>query len=277
MKRILVAIDSSAVSGDVLRATVDLASAVRAHVSLLHVVEGAGDAYESGEALLSAARAQLDELTAGAPASGVEILQPARGIAWQGICESARTCDADLVSIGAHGYGPFERVLGTTAAKVVNHCGRSVLVVRRWRGPPRRMLVALDDSERKEVVRDYAVLLARRTNGRLRLFRSVDMPSVVPADMLQQYPTIEEALRQAAARALGEEARLVPPELLDGVGAEHGAKAWPTICAAARDYDADLVVMGSHGFGLVDRLLGTTAARVVNHADRSVLVVKRPW
>ena len=37
---------------------------------------------------------------------------------------------------------------------------------------------------------------------------------------------------------------------------------------------ADLIVVGSHGYSGIDHLLGTTAARVVNHADRSVLVVR---
>jgi nucleotide-binding universal stress UspA family protein len=35
-----------------------------------------------------------------------------------------------------------------------------------------------------------------------------------------------------------------------------------------------LIVIGSHGFSGIDRLLGTTAGRVVNHADRSVIVVR---
>jgi nucleotide-binding universal stress UspA family protein len=34
------------------------------------------------------------------------------------------------VVLGSHGYSGFDRILGTTAAKVVNHCDRSVLVVR---------------------------------------------------------------------------------------------------------------------------------------------------
>ena len=49
---------------------------------------------------------------------------------------------------------------------------------------------------------------------------------------------------------------------------------WSAICAAAREHDADLIVLGAHGYDAVDHILGTTAAKVVNHADRSVLVVK---
>ena len=40
----------------------------------------------------------------------------------------------------------------------------------------------------------------------------------------------------------------------------------------ARRYD--LIVIGSHGYSGIDRLIGTTAAKVVNHAKQSVLVVR---
>ncbi len=54
------------------------------------------------------------------------------------------------------------------------------------------------------------------------------------------------------------------------------AAPWDGICRAAREHDADMIVIGSHGYGALDRLLGTTAAKVVNHADRNVLVVRTP-
>jgi len=52
--------------------------------------------------------------------------------------------------------------------------------------------------------------------------------------------------------------------------------AWDSIVRTAGEVDADLIVVGSHGYTGVDRLLGTTAAKVVNHADRNVLVVRTP-
>ena len=44
----------------------------------------------------------------------------------------------------------------------------------------------------------------------------------------------------------------------------------------AREEDVDLIVLGSHGFDVLDRIVGTIAAKVVNHADRAVLVVRSP-
>jgi universal stress protein F len=52
------------------------------------------------------------------------------------------------------------------------------------------------------------------------------------------------------------------------------ATPWDGICRAGREEAADLIAIGSHGYGGLDRLLGTTAAKVVNHADRNVLVVR---
>ena len=43
----------------------------------------------------------------------------------------------------------------------------------------------------------------------------------------------------------------------------------------ATDLDVDLIVVGSHRYHGLDRVLGTVATKVVNHADRSVFVVHR--
>jgi nucleotide-binding universal stress UspA family protein len=49
---------------------------------------------------------------------------------------------------------------------------------------------------------------------------------------------------------------------------------WEAVCSAAREVSADLILIGSHGYSGIDRLLGTTAAKIVNHADRPVLVAR---
>ena len=52
------------------------------------------------------------------------------------------------------------------------------------------------------------------------------------------------------------------------------APPWEALCLCAQAHEADLIVIGSHGYGGLDRILGTTAARVVNHARCSVFVVR---
>jgi nucleotide-binding universal stress UspA family protein len=140
----------------------------------------------------------------------------------------------------------------------------------------KRILVALDSSPRARGVLAAAVDLARRTGAKLRLLRAVGLPPELPATLWAMPPNqLLESFLVTARREIDELAKSAPPELVEGSSATVGV-AWDTICAAAREHDADLIVIGSHGYGLLDRLLGTTAAKVVNHADRSVLVVREP-
>ena len=81
---------------------------------------------------------------------------------------------------------------------------------------------------------------------------------------------LEEA--QAHLRTLVQD---IGPGVTAGALAELGTP-WRAVCDAARAQGVDLVVIGTHGFGGVDRLLGTTAAKIVNHAPCSVLVARPP-
>jgi nucleotide-binding universal stress UspA family protein len=138
----------------------------------------------------------------------------------------------------------------------------------------KRILVGLDSSKRARKVLDAAVDLARHMGAKVRLFRAVGLPPELPATMWAMPPSqMLETFLASSRRELEELARAVPAELLDGTTTQIGV-AWDAICAAARELDADMIVIGSHGYGLLDRVLGTTAAKVVNHADRSVLVVR---
>lgn len=138
------------------------------------------------------------------------------------------------------------------------------------------ILVALDSSPRAPVVLAAAIELARRLGGQLILFRAVGLPLDIPEEALSQPPSaLAGILESKARRDLDARAREVPPELFRKTSVKVGI-AWEAICRDAREEGADLVVIGSHGFSGMDRLLGTTAARVVNHADRSVIVVRDP-
>jgi nucleotide-binding universal stress UspA family protein len=50
---------------------------------------------------------------------------------------------------------------------------------------------------------------------------------------------------------------------------------WQEILNVAQAVDVDLIVLGSHRYHGADRILGTVASKIVNHADRDVLVVHR--
>jgi nucleotide-binding universal stress UspA family protein len=138
----------------------------------------------------------------------------------------------------------------------------------------KRILVALDGSPRAKNVVTTAAMLATKLGGELHLFRSVGIPAGVPSDAWRTSETsLLELLRDEASKYLAAESAALPAAINGGYSVDVGV-AWDAICATAQRVRADLIVIGSHGYGALDRVLGTTAAKVVNHADRSVLVVR---
>jgi nucleotide-binding universal stress UspA family protein len=84
----------------------------------------------------------------------------------------------------------------------------------------------------------------------------------------------EDELRQQAAKQLK---ALVAEQVPAGVPARRivaEGRIYREILNAARTIGADLIVMGSHHPELKDYLLGPNAAKVVRHADCSVMVVR---
>ena len=136
------------------------------------------------------------------------------------------------------------------------------------------ILVALDGSTRGPAVLARATAMARAGGERVLLFRSIGLPADVPQDLWRstEKPLLD-VLEQRAKDYLAQCETLVPAEIRGGTQVVVGAP-WQSICEAARSVRADLIVVGSHGYSGVDRLLGTTAAKVVDHAPCSVLVVR---
>ncbi len=137
-----------------------------------------------------------------------------------------------------------------------------------------RIIVALDTSPRAAHVLDTAIDFARRVGGKLKLFRAVTLPADVPLTRYMNAPgdlaqmLLGDAMKDLTALNLG-----IPENLSDGVEARI-ASPWKGICEIAKETKADLIVIGSHGYSGIERLLGTTAATVVNHAECSVLIVR---
>ena len=138
----------------------------------------------------------------------------------------------------------------------------------------KRILVALDASDRAGLVLTAAARLAELADAKLVLFRAINVPSELPRELLTVTDLrLEDILKRNAHEGLERMAATLRPDLVEGISTDLAAP-WDGICRAGRTHDADLIVIGSHGFSGIDHLLGTTAAKVVNHADRNVLVVR---
>ncbi len=136
------------------------------------------------------------------------------------------------------------------------------------------LLVALDSSPRAPKVLETAVELAQKTGAKLYLLRSVGLPPEIPMTPFGLSPDgFLQVLVDESKKALEAAAAGAPKELIAGTETRVGTP-WATICEVAKEKKVDLIVVGSHGYGGVDRLIGTTAAKVVNHAECSVLVAR---
>ena len=147
----------------------------------------------------------------------------------------------------------------------------------RWvySGPTmKRILVCLDASPRAAFVLATASNLAVKTGAKLVLLRSVGLPAEIDQEFyVHAAASMTDLLVDKAKKELDLLAKDLPAGIVEGYDVHIGTP-WDTICREAKARDCDLVVLGSHGYSGMDRVLGTTAAKVVNHCERSVLVAR---
>jgi nucleotide-binding universal stress UspA family protein len=138
-----------------------------------------------------------------------------------------------------------------------------------------KILAAVDRSPRAQGVARAALEIAQRFDGHVHFYTALAMPPDLPPAAATRPDGLEEyLLAQARERLtqLAEQSQLAtvePPAVLTG-------QPWRDIIATAERLHADLVVIGSHGFGGWDRVLGTTAGKIANHSRCPVLIVHEP-
>jgi nucleotide-binding universal stress UspA family protein len=137
----------------------------------------------------------------------------------------------------------------------------------------KRILVGLDGSPAQVAVLDAATEMAAALGAKLILFHAVAIPVHLPQQALALPPTDVGGLLSDMARTQLEELAQARADLVERLQVEIGT-AWRAVCDTAKADDVDLVVIGSHSYGGIDRLLGTTAAKIVDHAPCSVYVVR---
>jgi len=267
-----------------------------AHLEILHAtpaVDGDGDTSTEGEPDGPADAGTRDILTARAReafatigATGREpdvVIRP--GPAHEVIARRARDARADLLVIGTHGRGGFNRLLlGSVAEKVLRQVSCPILTV-----PPaapaattaaatfKRIVCALDYSPASLRALRYALELGRQANGRVTVVSALeymdpDEPCEhVDFDIRQRR---EHFLNHARARLheqLGGESTTWC-EIEEVVVVDRAYRAVLKQAATAR---ADLIVMGAQGMnGLALMLYGSNTQHVVRSSVCPVLTVR---
>jgi nucleotide-binding universal stress UspA family protein len=139
----------------------------------------------------------------------------------------------------------------------------------------KNILVPHDFSETSAAAMQYAVELARTFGAKLHL---VHVSEKARFEMATEFPlgldmSLEDAIRERLLKimATGEHRELNPSfQVLSGAPAAE-------IVRYAKDHAMDLIVMGTHGRGVVAHaVMGSVAEKVVRHAPCPVLTVRHP-
>ena len=200
------------------------------------------------------------------------------------ILHYAAEAEADLLVLGTHGRTGFERfMVGSVTEKVLRKAPCPVLSVPpRCEGQPERpvfgrILCGADFSEASDHAAEYALSLAQEANGRLTLLHVVDW---MPDKNFAKYPQFDPAAyRQVITREARRQLEgLVPKEARDWCEPDlriSCGKPYREILRVAAEDQADLIVLGVHGLGPIDRMLfGSTTEHVVRQAPCPVLTIR---
>jgi nucleotide-binding universal stress UspA family protein len=135
----------------------------------------------------------------------------------------------------------------------------------------RKILIALDDEPIAAHAADIGAELARLAGSEMAFIRVIDAELVNPADTAD---VLVASAKEEARKLIDDFRKRLPqqPAALDFV--QIGSPV-TEIVKAAKDWPADLIVIGSHGRGGIRRaLLGSVAEGVMRQAPCPVLVVR---
>jgi nucleotide-binding universal stress UspA family protein len=173
------------------------------------------------------------------------------------IVQHARANRTDLIMMPTHGRGPFRRfILGSVTTKVLHdtHCPvwtSGHLDAERPPAPPdlRNVLCAVDLDETGQNTLRYASGLAKKLGATLTVAHAVPAVESLPGAYLDR--EFEADLIKAAKSRLSEMQAAAGANGVTCVGAGNVARF---VAHAAKSQNANLVVIGRGGHGMMGRL-----------------------
>ncbi|MFD2376604.1 universal stress protein [Ottowia pentelensis] len=268
-ERILVTLDGSSYSEEIMAYAAGLAAAAGSALTLLRVVDKAADAPE--------AEAYLQRLAAAHGAQGECVVAP--GDVATAILAHARQAPGTLVAITSHGRsGLLLPMLGSVALNVVRASGGEPVLVYRPTGQAqvgaaalkvRSVVLPLDGTELSEAMIPQAGELAKRIGAELEIVGVVDPRQFSGSDMphSDDMKGLESGYVRNQARTLSERYQVPADwEVLHGEPAE----AITGYISGRRDV---ILAMATHGrTALKTALLGSVTAGCLRAAGVPVLM-----
>lgn len=290
IRRIIVPIDFSTLSGPTVESAAFMALPDDAIVHLLHVVhlpffltaydlnvpesvweemrkETRERMYESSLTLEEAGLSEVDLIVR-------ESTQPAEAIA-----EAVRELGADLVVMATHGRrGLKHAFLGSVTEKTIRTSPCPVLAVKGdglAKGKLQRILFPTDFSPHSRHAMALACGLARRYGAHIDVLHVVEDRSIYTVLGSTEAVAYEHRARAMAGERLEETINEMGRSNQDMESHLRKGIAADVIVDEARRLESDLIVMGSHGYsGLAHAMIGSVTERTLRLAPCSVLTSK---
>jgi nucleotide-binding universal stress UspA family protein len=232
--------------------------------------------------------AELTKFAATVDASGVQLRIDVRtGSTVKGILEEAAAQHSDLIVMGTHGHGGFDRwMLGSVTEKILRKATCPVLTVPPSVGEPtgdavtmlKRILCPMDFSDSSLKALEYALSLAKEADAELLLIHVIEGLAEVTHWQQPTNPSIVEYLQLSERNALARLREVVPKNASTWSTPKEilmTGKPYEEILRVARDEHVHLIVMGVYGRNPIDLMFfGSTTNHVVRAATCPVLTLK---
>ncbi|MFB6134953.1 MAG: universal stress protein [Halanaeroarchaeum sp.] len=183
--------------------------------------------------------------------------------------------DVDLVTMGTHGRSGVSRLLlGSITESVVRSTDRPVLTIPTDAPDPgdayEAVLVATDGSDDARHAAETAAGVAAAFDARLHGVYVVDLGGT-------RNQMIDSILEEEGDRAVNAVSDIAENRGVESTTAVLKGVPHETIAEYASEHDVDLVAVGSHGKGAIERtFLGSVSERTIRSASQPVLVTRRP-
>ena len=296
--KLLIAVDSSAVSRTVVDHVAKRPWPSGTTACVLHVI----DWYQwpgSSSSLIQAVKESADALVKSASDKVNKAGLPATAKVLEGhprivVAEYAKEWGADLVLVGSHGASGLVRfLLGSVAHAALRRSPCSVEIVRRSAQDPAtastamKILIGTDGSDCSIAAVRSVAQRPWPPGSQMRVISVVPLiisfgetlsvpfaPVYPPPDLVE---TIEKQARDRAEESVARARQILSEERIKAIEANFlpVGDARQVILDQAKDWNADLIVVGSHGYSTLDRLmLGSVSESVAMHAHCSVEVIR---
>jgi nucleotide-binding universal stress UspA family protein len=287
--RILIPVDGSEPATRAAKIGLTLAAKYDAHVDVLHVLEGRSRSSERYEAARTERGREILQSVTDLDAAGDRPVEThlVRGQPAKAIRAHVREHDVDLLAMGRRGRTRFtERLLGSVTERVLRKTRVPVLAVPAVESTPDiewscgDILLTTDGSDVAELAAPYAADLARTWGATLHLLNVVDVQGnagLFDAGGVDRafVERLEAQGRDALDRLA--DAMDVDASEIDLQSSLRKGTPHAEIGAYAGEKTVDLIVIASEGqTNLVGQHLGSVTRRVLQTANRPVLVVPTP-